>query len=100
MKTSNQSNTANDKPRTVEDIIRAIQEKSADGAYIFRGESECNNKVSSNLFRELDAINAKYSDIKEVEAGIVADAKAYTDKTNDSEGFPPSAIYCKPTERK
>ena len=85
MKTSNQSNNANHKPRTVEDIIRAIQEKSADGAYIFRGESECNNKVSSNLFRELDAINAKYSDIKEVEAGIVASTKAYTDKTNDSE---------------
>ena len=38
MKTPNQSNLSSDKPRTVEDIIRAIEKKSADGSYIFRGE--------------------------------------------------------------
>ena len=85
MKTSNQSNTSNDKPRTVEDIMRAIETKSADGNYIFRGEPECYQRVSSNLFRELEAINAQYSNIKKIEAGIVAEAKAYTDKTDDSE---------------
>ena len=85
MKTSNQSNIQNDEPRTVEDIIRAIEKKSADGSYIFRGEPECYKRVSSNLFRELDAINAQYSNIKKVEAGIVAEAKAYTNKTDDSE---------------
>ena len=85
MKTSNQSNIQNDEPRTVEDIIRAIEKKSADGGYIFRGEPECYKRVSSNLFRELDGINAQYSNIKEVEAHIIADAKAYTDKTDDSE---------------
>ena len=84
MKASNQPNTSNDKPHTVEDIISAIQEKSADGGYIFRGESECYKRISSNLFRELDAINAQYSNIKKIEADIVAEAKAYTDKTDDS----------------
>ena len=69
----------------IKQIIDEIEEKSADGDYIFRGESNCNKKVSSNLFRELDAINAKYSDIKKIEAGIVTEAKAYTHKTNDSE---------------
>ena len=85
MKTSNRSSTSNDKPRTVEDLIRAIETKSTDGGYIFRGEPECYQRVSSNLFRELDAINAQYSNIKEIEAGIVEEAKSYTDKIDDSE---------------
>ena len=85
MKTPNQSNLSSDKPRTVEDIIRAIEKKSADGSYIFRGEPQCYKRVSSNLFRELDAINAQYSNIKKIEAGIVAEAKAYTNKTDNSE---------------
>ncbi|MYK95967.1 FRG domain-containing protein, partial [Candidatus Poribacteria bacterium] len=85
MKTSNQPNISNDKPHTVEDIIRAIETKSADGNYIFRGEPECYQKISSNLFRELDAINAQYSNIQEIEAGIVAEAKSYTDKIDNSE---------------
>ena len=84
MKTSNQSNTLNDKPRTVEEIISTIREKSANGGYIFRGEPECYKIISSNLFRELDAINAQYSNIKEIETDIVAEAKTYTDKTDDS----------------
>ncbi len=55
---SNQSNTSNDKPRTVQDIIRAIETKSVGGGYIYRGESECHEehphygKVSSSLWRE------------------------------------------------
>ena len=69
----------------IKQIINEIEEVSVDGDYIYRGESKCNKRVSSNLFRELDAINAKYSDIKKIEAGIVAEAKAYTDKTDDSE---------------
>ena len=76
---SNQSNTSNDKPHTVQDIIDDIKEKSADGTYIFRGEPECNEKVSSNLWRELDAIKAKYSDIKEIQSGIIGDAREYAD---------------------
>ena len=76
---SNQSNTSNDKPRTVQDIIDDIKEKSADGTYIFRGEPECNDKVSSNLWRELDAVKVKYSDITEIQSGIIADAREYAE---------------------
>ena len=83
---SNQSNTSNDKPRTVQDIIRSIETKLVDGTYIFRGEPECNEKVSSNLFRELEAVQMPYSDIKDVQAEIIADAREYAEDTkNDFE---------------
>ena len=78
---SNQSNTSNDKPRSVQDIIRAIEEKSADGTYILRGEPECYENISSNLYRELENVKARYSNIKEIQDNIVAEAKEYTDKT-------------------
>ena len=83
---SNQSNTSNDKPRTVQDIIRAIKAKLVDGTYIFRGEPECYEKVSSNLFRELEVAQMPYPDIKEVQAEIIADAREYPEDTkNDFE---------------
>ena len=85
MNTPNQPNTSNDKPCTVQDIIHAIETKLVNGTYIFRGEPECNEKVSSNLWRELEVVKAKYSDIKEVQAETVAAARAYTDKTEDFE---------------
>ena len=75
-------------------VFRKIQEivaKSADGDYIYRGEPEhykqppyC-GKVSSNLWRELEAIKVQCPDIKAIQTEIVAAAKAYTDKTNDFE---------------
>lgn len=43
----NQSNTSDDKPRTVQDIIHVIETKSAEGGYIYRGESQLYGKVSS-----------------------------------------------------
>ena len=85
-----QTGTSNDSalqeaPRTVEDIIGAIKEKSAGGDYIFRGEPECYPKVSSTLYRELDAVKAVSSDIGHVETEIVKAARAYTDKTDEIE---------------
>ena len=82
---SNQFNISNNKSRTVQDIIDDIKEKSADGTYIFRGEPECNEKVSSNLWRELDAVKVKYSDIKEIQSEIIADAREYAEEKNDFE---------------
>ena len=84
MSTQNQSDLKN-APCTVEDIIRAIEEKTADGDYIFRGESQCHEKISSGLYRELKAVKVKYFDIADVQAEIVRDAKTYTDKTDDFE---------------
>ena len=72
-------------PHTVEDIIQAIVEKSTGGDYIFRGEPECYEKVSSNLYRELKAIGSKESDIANIQGEIVDAAKAYSDKTEDFE---------------
>jgi len=69
-------------PCTVEDIIHAMKEKTADGNYIFRGESECHEKVSSGLYRELKAVKVKYSDIVDVQAEIVSSANVYTDETD------------------
>ena len=72
-------------PQTVEDIIRVIEKKSADGAYIFRGESKCHKKVSSGLYRELETVKVKYSDIADVQAEIVDTAKEYIDEKDKFE---------------
>ena len=42
--------------RRVRKIIREIEDKSVDGDYIFRGESECYEKVSSALYRQYEEI--------------------------------------------
>lgn len=70
---------------TVEDIIRAIEKKTTDGDYIFRGESQCYEKVSSNLYRELEVVKMKYSDIADVQAEIAEEAKVYLDETDEFE---------------
>ena len=72
-------------PSTVADIINEIEKKTTDGDYIFRGESQGHEKVSSSLYRELESVKVKYSDIMNVQAEIVRDAKTYTDKTDDFE---------------
>ena len=72
--------------------ISEIEECSANGKYIYRGEPEyykkppyC-GKVSSNLWRELGVVTANHSDIKIVQANILATAKAYyTDRTEEYE---------------
>ena len=77
---SNQSNTSNDKPRTVQDILRAIETKSAGGGYIYRGEPECHEehphygKVSSSLWREYGIGEV---DIEVVQAEMLSAAKKH-----------------------
>ena len=73
---SNQSNTSNDKPRTVQDIIRAIEAKSEGGGYIYRGERKRHTKVSSNLYREYD-IAEEHFDIEVVQTEMLNDAKKH-----------------------
>lgn len=82
---SSYSSSPTEAPHTAEDIIQAIVEKSTGGDYIFRGESECYEKVASNLYRELKAIGSKESDIANIQGEIVDAAKAYSDKTEDFE---------------
>ena len=71
------------KPRTIENVIREIEEKSTDGNYIFRGEPECYELVSSNLYRELETIGRSTADIPEIQAEIVDAAKAFTVSSDD-----------------
>ena len=73
---SNQPNTSNDNPRTVQDIIRAIETKSAGGGYIYRGERRPHLKVSSNLYREYD-IDEEHFDIEGVQVEMLNDAKKH-----------------------
>ena len=81
---SNQSNTSNDKPRTVQDIIREIEQKSKGGGYIYRGERKCNPKVSSKLYRDFE-IEDEHFDIELVQKEMLAAAKKHTgDLPHDS----------------
>ena len=79
MNTSNQSNTSNEKPCTVEDIIQMIQKKTVDGEYLFRGERQAGNeKVSSTLYRDFEDIDADGFDIEVVQKEILNGAKKHT----------------------
>ena len=66
--------------------ITEIAEKSADGDYIYRGESDSDphDKVRSSLYREYETdIEAKQFDIAVVQAEILREAKGYTPKTDE-----------------
>ena len=75
--------TSNKKPRTVQDIIREIEQKSAGGGYIYRGERECYEghpyygTVSSNLWREY-GIEDEQFDIELVQKELLTAAKKHT----------------------
>ena len=59
--------------------IAEIAEKSDDGDYIYRGESQCHDEVSSNLYREYkEDIQAENFDIEIVQNEILREAKEYT----------------------
>ena len=85
MNTPNASNTQTDLRRVLEKIAEIVG-KSVNEAYIYRGEQECYEKVSSNLYREYETdIEVEDFDIKVVQDEILNEAKEYTDKTNEFE---------------
>ena len=53
---SNQPKSSNDKSPTIQDIINEIEEKSANGDYIYRGENKYYEKISSTLYRECQEV--------------------------------------------
>ncbi len=65
--------------------IQEIAEKSADGDYIYRGEPEHYEKVSSSLYREHSDIDAEHFDIEIIQNEIIEAAKRYTSETDDFE---------------
>ena len=77
MNTPNPSNTQTDLKRVLEKITE-IAEKSADGDYIYRGESKCHDEVSSNLYREYADVEAEHFDIEVVQKEILREVEEYT----------------------
>ena len=85
MNTPNPSNTQTDLSRVLAKITE-IAEKSANGNYIYRGESKCHKKVCSGLYREYKTdIEAENFDIAVVQEEILREAKEYTTHKDDSE---------------
>ncbi len=89
MNTSNQSNTSNERPGTVEDIIQIIQKKTAEGDYLFRGERQYDNeKVSSKLYRDFDDLDTEGFDIEVVQKEMLNGAKKHTGHLPHTEHLP------------
>ena len=63
--------------------INEIVKKSADGDYIYRGEPECYDEVSSGLFRESPNLNKADFLIVELQQFILEEAKTYIGQTGD-----------------
>ena len=85
----NQSNTSNDLLQNVRDKINEIEEKSASGDYIYRGEPEHHEeppyygKICSSLYRQYARIEADEFDIEVVQEEILAEAEGYSHATDD-----------------
>ena len=83
------SNPPADHRSDVRDIIRKIEEKSASGDYIYRGEPERHDefpyyeKISSSLYRQYARIEADEFNIEVVQEEILAEAKTYSHETDD-----------------
>ena len=67
------------------EIIYKIAKKDADGDYIYRGEPECYERISSNLWRELEEAKALHLDIESVQKAELENARRYTKKTDEFE---------------
>ena len=67
----------------IKEIIDEIEEKSADGDYIYRGEPKCFEEVSSSLWRQFKEMSEEQQfdvdiiDIDYVQDGILDDAEYY-----------------------
>ena len=87
---SNESDTLDDTPSNIRDIIYEIEEKSTEGDYIYRGEPEhheeppYHRKICSSLYRQYARIEADEFNIEVVQEEILAEAEAYNDEINDS----------------
>ena len=84
MNTPNEPNTQTDLTRVLEKIAE-IEKKSADSDYIYRGEPECFEKVSSNLYRKLEELGFPNARIEYIQKAELMKAKRYIKRTDDFE---------------
>lgn len=75
--------TSNSHLSDIKNIISQIEEKSADGEYVYRGEPEHYKKISSNLYRQYAEIEVDGFNIKIVQDEILTEAEAYSHETDD-----------------
>lgn len=85
MSIQNQSNSQTELNRVLE-IIGRIAKMSADGDYIFRGESQCYKKVTSNLYRKLEKVRMLNLGVETFQKQELEYVKryGYTQKTDES----------------
>lgn len=65
------------------EIIGKIAKIAADGDYIYRGEQECYERVSSNLWRELEDAKALHLNIESLQKAELEKAKKYSKETDE-----------------
>ena len=66
-------------------IISEIEEKSANGAYIYRGEPECYEKISSTLYRQYRHVDVGLFRIEDIQGIELEHAKLFTGETDEIE---------------
>ena len=76
-------NTQQTELNRILEIVNKIAKKSADGEFIYRGEQECYEEVTSNLYRKLADLNLTHLNIEEVQQKEIEEAKKYIDETDD-----------------
>lgn len=74
-----------DKISDIRSLLQEIEEKSSDDDYIYRGEPEHYEEVSSSLYRQYRNIDVERFDIQEVQKEILDKARRYTSATDELE---------------
>ena len=77
------STLCNNKLGEVLEVVTLLAQTAAGDDYIFRGEPECYERVSSGLYRQYQNIEADNFDIEVVQAEVLDEAKKYTRETNE-----------------
>ena len=67
------------------EILYEITQKSIGDNYIYRGEPECYEKVSSTLYRKLEAAKVLHLNVEDVQRSELEAAKNYTHLTDEFE---------------
>ena len=86
MKSKNEEN--NLPASTLDGVLETIQllaMKSTQGGYIYRGEPECYDRVSSTLYRAYPKKHAEQFDIHDIQREIIKEAKEYIGEEDEFE---------------
>ena len=67
------------------ELVQLLAQRATGGDYIFRGEPQCYERVSSSLYRRYQDIEADSVDVEVVQSEILQEAKKYTRETDEFE---------------